>query len=332
MTYVLYNDEGEPVCPTCGSVLSPAFGFVHDIGIEGKYDVFEPYSKSGEGRISSRATLSDSVHDGGLGTVINPREAKGSKFKLFKKLSKEQEKSRIRNNKESIEVDVMKTLNVFLDNVSSDVNIPDSVRKEISKVAKKIVNDNYESFKGISRKDRNHLAYAIALMILEARGVVPEAKSFLRKFFNDEKEINKIIDWLKRVKYDYGREIYMKMVNPRNREEEYLAKGRSTLQYVIQQLKLDYKPEERPILHSFYEDLIRNALSMNMNSGKQKLSLLGGLVYIVLNVFSKSEKSKVTQSRLAKLLNVGNNSIRETYVEANDRLLIVVSVPTRKRK
>ncbi len=332
LTNVLYNDEGEAVCPSCGSVLPPGTYFELSDSDYVKYDVFEPYSKTGEGRISSRATLSDVVHDGGLGSHINPYESKGRRVKLFARLSKEQEKSRIKDSRESIEVDVRRTLSVFLSNVEVEVPIPEAVKSEIYKIAGHVVNNSYKELKGISRKERNYLAYAIALMVLDAYGIIPEPKTILRRLIKDGKTVNRIIEWLKKVKYRYARDIYLKLVKTQNLEERYINKGRSIVNSIKYHLKLNYTPKEFTNLLSFYEDLIKCALSINMNSGKQALSLLSGLAYIALNVFTKAERSKATQGKIASLFNIGNNSVRESYVEAIDKMFIVVSVPTKRRK
>jgi transcription initiation factor TFIIIB Brf1 subunit/transcription initiation factor TFIIB len=251
----------------------------------------------------------------------------------FERLRRQNERSRFRNNLDSLEGDLHKAANLLKAEISTFFEIPSHISREIDGIIKEIVSSptNQKKLKGLSRKKREYLGYAIVLAVLEAHGIGLEAKILLKKLFNDGMLVRNVISWKAKVSSELApkklKELKMKQ-DPLSRYLNYTNFLVSELNY---ELKLGLNGKVKSRIMEVLKHVIKAALKVNMNSGRQLSSLLAGLIYLVLHIFVIDPSKKPTQERVAKTLRLGNNSVRENYVDAVRNLMILVYVPAKKR-
>jgi len=332
---VMMNDEGELVCAHCGAVLTPYLGYGYDeVAYSNKFDTRESFAKGGEGGlINSREALYSSLHDGGIGSTFNPYETKGNSRlrKNMARLGKLDARARFKDSIDSLEGDVHKAANHMKDEISSFFELPSYINKEIDDMVKYVVRKNSTKLKGLSRTKRTYLGYAVVLSVLEAYGIGMEAKVLLKELFKDEKTIREIISWKSRVTYDLAKDRIRKLMLTQDPLSRYTNYANFLLDKLAFNLNININGELKSRIMKTLKVIIKKALSINMNSGKQTTSFLAGLIYLVLHIFADEPKKKPTQERVAKTLRLGNNSVRENYVEAVRDLMILVYIPTKRR-
>ncbi|UXD22418.1 hypothetical protein IPA_04550 [Ignicoccus pacificus DSM 13166] len=336
MLHLTYNEEGEIVCSSCGAVLTPYVGYAFDEGTYfNKFDPRAPYSKTGEGLVSSSGALSSVVHDEGIGSTFNAHEVKGRlrTRKEFEKIRRLNERSRFRDSIDSLEGDLHKAANLLKTEIETFFEIPSHISREIDETIKQIVRNekNQKKLKGLSRKKREYLGYAIVLAVLEAYGIGLEAKILLKKLFNDEKVIRNVISWKAKVAYDLAKDKLRNIKRSQDPMSKYMNYANFLLSELNHELRLGLDGRLRSRIMETLRHVLKAAIKVNMNSGKQMSSLLAGLIYLTLHIFVTDPSKKPTQEKVAKTLRLGNNSVRENYVEAVKNLMILVYVPTKKR-
>ncbi len=333
--HVTTNDEGDLVCANCGFVLTPLIGYAVDEGSFGaKYDVRESFAKQREGLIHTRERVITAMHDGGIGTVIDTHGFKSSNRmkKTIRKISKLNERSKFRDSIDSLEGDLHKAANRLKDEISTLFELPSYISREIDEMVKYVVVKNKDKLKGMSRKRREALGYAIVLSVLEAYGIGLEGKILLKKLSLDQKMVRDVIAWKSKVTYQLGKEKILKIRASQDTLTRYLNYANFLISELNYELGLGLNGILKSRLSQTLKLMIKAALKLNLNSGKQKTSFLAGLIYLILHAFASDPKMKPTQEKVANALKLGNNSVRENYVKAVEELMILVYVPTKSHK
>ncbi|ABU81952.1 TFIIB-type zinc ribbon-containing protein [Ignicoccus hospitalis] len=326
-TYVVQNEMGDLVCASCGTVLQESR--------EVSFDSFEGYGSDNK-PIVSRGALTVSLHDKGLGSVIDIKDIHNFRFK---KMAKLHSRLKIGDDKESFIADVKKGIEEYSSLIARTFGTP--LGKQIVANAHAVSDKIYDLLpKEYRKKDieyRRKVGLAIILAVIKECGSYIPPEVVLNKLGLDSEE-QKTVKELYVLVHDAivhggtkGSKEKVLKCNTTTREK--LTKVTEALLNFLELhsgLQLPRKTLALETIHKISNAFIK-AKKDSLGS-KYISSYVGGAIYLTLRILAIDQKSMLTQEEIAKALGRGSNAIRNAYTEIVDNVLVIVEVPAKPAK
>jgi len=318
---IVRNSDGDYVCSNCGFVVLEAR--------EVDFDAFEGYGADNK-PVSSRGALTNTLHDKGLGSVFDARDAKGRRRYLFRQLSNINDRMKFGNKKESFLGDVKKGIDQFSSMIANTLGapIPKPILDSAYSVADVVYDILPEKYRKSSIEFRRLVGLAIILAVVKEYGTYLPPEIVINNLNLDTKTkkevktlyalIHDAIKKKKLVKASISPDAKFKEVA--NIILNYL-KAKAGLVLERETLVLETAEKIWKVLKKADRDVI---------GSRYMSSTIGGILYVAKRVLAINQRSTLSQESMAKALGRGANAMRNAYIKVLDTTLIVVEVPAYK--
>jgi transcription initiation factor TFIIB len=274
------KEKGEIICKSCGLVLDDK---LVDFGQEWKeYD-----SESAEKRRRTGAPLTYTQDDRGLGTEVGRKQ---DMYKLSGKTKHKFERLRLWQRRVSTAIEANLRLALSeLKRISSLLNLPNYVEEEIARIYTEAIH------KGLVRGHSTEAVVSGVVYAVLRMYDIPRTLNEVSEVTGiDKKRVAKNFKYVSR-----NLNIRTLPIDPIN----YISRFAS-------ELNLDAKTQTKAV------DIVQKAIKEEITSGRSPKGIAAGALYIA----SKINNEKKTQAEIAKVADVTEVTVRNSYKELTSQL------------